>query len=181
MRTIDVHVVSKVAHSVRFRFEARSQGGLQSGQEVPTQFIHPSLKIAALQPQGPFKVGDEVSFKFEVHNTGTVPLTNVRIVDTYESGLQHTGNQPSPLLLQIGTLKPDEPVRKAVAFRALRAGRHCHTIRVTADGGQSDSVRSCIEVAPADPPEKPKLTLKIEGSASHRLGEPDIYDFIVRN
>lgn len=98
------------------------------------------------------KVGETAEFFIDVTNTGTTPLTNVKIADNYEASLEATDASPGfstttgALVWTVESLAPGQSVRRIVNCRCLReVTRACNRVTVTA-AGVSLADDACLEI-----------------------------------
>ena len=157
--------------------QAQAEGNLATEACTSVTISVAALEVRFIDPPTKARVGDQVSFNVEVANTGTVRMGNVVARDSFESGLVHAGGEPSPIVRSLGSLEPRAVSRFSVTFTIRQAGRICHTLDVTGDGGQSAVARACIDV------EQVPLTAQVEvsGPPRGRVGEPLIYTIRVTN
>ena len=157
--------------------QAQAEGNLATEACTSVTISVAALEVRFIDPPTKARVGDQVSFNVEVTNTGTVRMGNVVARDSFESGLVHAGGEPSPIVRSLGSLEPRAVSRFSVTFTTRQAGRICHTLDVTGDGGQSAVAQACIDV------EQVPLTAQVEvsGPPRGRVGEPLIYTIRVTN
>ncbi len=148
-RTIDITVRAAAGGSFRYRFQAKSADGLQADASVDTQISRQTLSLTVIGPQTA-TVGQRVEFSIEVTNTGDGPLDGVSILDRFPNGLEQADGQASPIQQSLGRFSAGETKRLPLAFIVRQAGQLCHSIEVTAGGGQSASRRVCLNATPAE-------------------------------
>ncbi|MCA9153806.1 MAG: DUF11 domain-containing protein [Planctomycetales bacterium] len=171
---LQMNVRPEAAQNYRLTARALGAGGLQAESFVDTQVFEPSLDV---QMQGPEQavVGDRITYRVLVKNTGQFPLTNVVLHDRFDEGLQHSEGQPSPIDRSLGSLQPGEERPVAVTFIVRRPGRWCHVLDVQANG-QSKSVQACVTVSePAAP--TARIQVRKTGPGEARVG--DTVKFVV--
>ena len=107
-----------------------------------------SAPCIGLQIEGPSqsKVGERILFEIVVVNQCDEPLENLQMEIQYDAGLSAT-DLGNPIRADVGTIQPGERKELPVAFDVLAPGRHCYTLNVTADGGNSARARECIDAA----------------------------------
>jgi uncharacterized repeat protein (TIGR01451 family) len=166
--------------SIRSTFVATGADQLRAEDTAVTDVRVNALSVRMNGPEV-VPVGSEARFEIDVTNTGNVPLTNVTASDMFDPGLAHAGGEQSPLVRSIAaSLAPGQTERFAVSFIVTQAGRQCHRLDVTADGGQAAAARGCVTgtAAVAAPPQ---LTVRVNGPATRRAGELAEYSIEVRN
>lgn len=109
-------------------------------------------------------VGNMALFTIEVTNTGPVPLTNVKVVDNYDSSLDPQQASDGyeivgqDLVWTEASLAPGETARFEINCRCTQAiGRSCNRVTVTADGGLRADDEFCLEIQ--SPPAGLTMTL----------------------
>lgn len=145
-RIIDLTVKATTRGTLRPCFQVYSNDTRLSRLEkcLETTVAAPCL---SMQIDGPdeAQVGDQITYRIRMQNQCNEPLTNVRLVDTYGSGLEAPG-LPSPLAYQPFDLAPGATSDVIeLTFIVKEAGTVCHLIQVTADGGHTAESRQCIE------------------------------------
>ena len=126
-----------------------------------------------LDVRGPAQaaVGDRVTFEIIVTNRGTVAATGLRISDEFPPGLKHD-KATSPIeRRQIVDLAPGQQDRIKVTFTILEAGEHCHTAKVTGDGGLLVTKRACVRAVAAAPAKAPGVSVQITSPPAGRVGD----------
>jgi uncharacterized repeat protein (TIGR01451 family) len=177
---VELNCRASQAGSIRSTFIATGADQLRAEDTAVTEVRVNALSVRMNGPEV-VAVGGEARFEIDVTNTGGVPLTNVTASDTFDPGLSHAGGERSPLVRTIaGALAPGQTERFAISFIVTQAGRQCHRLDVTADGGQAAAARGCITgTAPVASP--PQLTVRVTGSATQRAGELAEYAIEARN
>lgn len=191
--------------------DAAAPGGQYAQQQVcltvaaPAVVPQPQLAVVKTGPQEA-SVGQRVQFSTRVTNTGNVPLTNVRITDTYDSGELEPkesteGVDPTELAASghlvwvIPQLMPSETARRDVLCVCTQPGDNVVTrVTVAADGGLAQSAEASIRILPGTPgpaadrppPQVPtptgQLTVEIsELGDPIRIGEATDYEIRIRN
>lgn len=170
----------RAAEGVRSTFAAQSADGLNAENSVSTRIFASQLAVRMTGPPTG-TVGEKYSFVVEVQNTGNAPLTRVTLRDTFDAGLQHSENRPSPIVREIGTLEPGEMKPVQVSFIPTGTGNLCNRIDATSEEGHSGSARSCFNAvartAPIGQPgagggnQAPPAELKVSGLDRVRVGE----------
>ena len=102
--------------------------------------------------------GQTLVFESMVTNTGTAPLENVTIVDTFERGLEPTrvsdGYQieEDQLTWKFAQIAPGQTERLQVEVICREATRACSRVTVTAAGGLMMADEACVQIAEAATP-----------------------------
>lgn len=109
-------------------------------------------------------VGNMALFSIEVTNTGQVPLTNVKVVDNYDTSLDPQQASDGyeivgqDLVWTEASLAPGETARFEINCRCTQAiERSCNRVTVTADGGLRADDEFCLEIQ--SPPAGLTMTL----------------------
>lgn len=106
------------------------------------------------------RVGQRAEFQITVTNTGAVPVTRVRITDTYERALHPTDategfDPPRPgdekLLWRLARLEPGKTHTLRVQCECVAAtGRACNHVVVTCDQHPPVAAETCLRILPAE-------------------------------
>jgi uncharacterized repeat protein (TIGR01451 family) len=181
-RLVEVNRRARQNGDVRYCFRVRADGDLEAESCARTRVFTSTLSVQMVGPETA-EVGETVTYRIEIQNTGSSPLTNVALTDRFDSGLRHTEGQSSPIERLVGTLQPGERVRDlAVSFVVTAPGRHCHTLVVSADGGHRSSVQRCVVGrTPEQPARLPRLEVRKSGPEQLREGESGIFLTEIRN
>jgi uncharacterized repeat protein (TIGR01451 family) len=140
--------------------------GCVIGQQA-TQSAVPVLSVDKIGPTRSF-VGEQANFKIVIRNTGTVPVTNIQVVDKYDAAFRPAGtsmaeHQRSPdgsILWRISGLVAGEQREISVACDCVApSGSACNNLIVTADGGINQADQVCVEILPQIPPTGAGATL----------------------
>ena len=152
-------------------------GELTTGVPPPTQRGSESgavpgalngLEVRVKGPSQPVTVGGQAEFQIDITNRASAALTNVVVLDRFGSGLQHAV-APSPIRRSIGTIGPSETKSIGLTFTVREAGRQCHTLEVTADGGFTATAEGCVV---GNPPAEAPAAVERRAPLSVRLSEP---------
>jgi uncharacterized repeat protein (TIGR01451 family) len=162
--------------------EAVAAGGLRARDCVTTTVTTPGVDLKVTSPPQ-VAVGDEVTFEILLTNRSAVTLTGLLIKDRFEAGLEHkvaSGAIDRPL----ADLPPGGSHKIHVTFRAVKAGRLCHTVEITGSSGGLAKQQACVTAverpaqpkapvgsAPGAPAAKPELSLRASAPASATVGE----------
>jgi uncharacterized repeat protein (TIGR01451 family) len=181
-RLVEVNRRAKQNGDVRYCFRVTADSNLQAESCARTRIFSSTLSVQMVGPETA-EVGQTVTYRIDIRNTGSSTLTNVALTDRFETGLRHTEGQSSPIERLVGTLQPGERRSDlAVSFVVTTAGRHCHTLEVSADGGHRSSVQRCVvATVPARPVVIPKLEVRKTGPERLSEGESGIFLTEVRN
>jgi len=165
--------------SVRVFVRARAEGVEADPASIDTQIIESALRLTVQMatPNTAIKVGDRVSFQVTVSNVGNIPLTNVRIRDVYDPGLQELHGQASPISKLLGNLAPGASSPIAVTFIVRQPGESCHLLEATADGGHAASDRKCIQAQAA----RYEMAVELRGPQVASVGEQPQFEIVVTN
>ena len=179
-QVVEVSVRPGTGGNARYRFEATSQEQLTAAAFVDTQVTQPSLKLDVAGPETA-TVGAKIQFRVQVTNAGQQTLDNVVITDRFDTGLQHAEGQTSPIQREIGRLEPGETRQIAVTFLVRRAGQICHTLEVSAPGGQFAQQQACLRAIQPRPSPQPRLSVSKTGPAEVRVGQSATFTIRVTN
>ncbi len=145
---------------------------------MPLRFLSVMLVLGLLGPAargeeailvsitGPLtgRAGDLVSFEVELVNRSGKPLTQLRVIDYFDTGFHHAASG-SPIE-QKGTidLAPGTARRLTLDFQLVEAGRQCHRVAILDQSQQNlGGAQHCVEVAPnpafTPPPAAPPSTV----------------------
>jgi len=168
---------------VRFCVNVESADEIQGQRLAVEQCVstHVFTSALSLDVTGPetARVGDTVTFRIKVSNTGFETLNNIVIRDQLPAGLVHPVERSSvieKLLPQPLPAGASETI--AVKLIVRQTGRLCHTVDVRAKGGHTASATACVEAT--DPP-RPDLQVTIRGPEQRRVGEMAKYTIEVTN
>lgn len=139
-----------------------------------------SVPCIGLKINGPTaaKVGQVVTYKLRVENQCEQPLSGVRLIANYDSGLNFPGN-PSPIeqtlteQIEFGFYKELE-----ISFEVTKPGRQCFTIDVSSNDGSKARIQQCVQVEETP---NPSASIAIDGTALGEVGEIKRYVIDVKN
>jgi uncharacterized repeat protein (TIGR01451 family) len=100
------------------------------------------------------RVGETLIFDAVVTNTGGAPLRNVKVVDTFEQGLEPARVsagyriEEDQLTWQFDQLLPGETQQLQVEVVCKEAIRACTRVTVTAAGGLMVADEACVQIEP---------------------------------
>ncbi len=132
--------------------EASAAGGFKATDCVVTAVESPKLQVKMTGPQQA-EVGDEVQFEIAISNPGRVAVTDLRILDDFDEGLEHAAMPAKNRIDRIlGRIEAGGTSSFGVAFRVVQAGRLCNRLEVTGPGGIRETAEACVQaVMPAEP------------------------------
>jgi uncharacterized repeat protein (TIGR01451 family) len=147
--------------------EVAGKGGLQATARAcvtatePAASAQPAIDVKKTGPRRR-QVGEKAEFKILVKNTGNVPLTNLRITDTYEQALMPTDatagfDEPAlgdeKLVWQVARLGPGQAHSVEVHCNCeAPAERACNRVVVTCDQRPPIADETCLEILSAGQP-----------------------------
>jgi uncharacterized repeat protein (TIGR01451 family) len=178
----DVSSCARVAFEHGQCVTTRIAGPAASTQPAPS--AQPVLTVRKTTQQKQVALFDAVSFRIEVVNSGTVPVSEVVVTDVLPRDLRYdtatpvpapTQEQRSLLTWNLGTLLPGE--QKVIDYRALALQEGTFTNRavVTAAGGLRQEATSSVTVG------KAKLSLVLVGPEKNYANLPATYELTVSN
>ncbi len=170
VQAIEVTVRAAAGGAFRYAFHATSADGLRADAAVDTEIAQPSLRLHVTGPTTA-AVGERIQFRIEVTNTGDRPLDNVTIRDRFDASLEHAEGEASPIDKLIGRLEPGRTEQFAVGFIVRGAGQICHSLEVTAPGGQYAQQQVCLTGTPAATVPQPRLTVAKSGPQEAAAGQ----------
>jgi uncharacterized repeat protein (TIGR01451 family) len=175
--TLEISVRAASAGDQRLRIRAESSEGLRTEESVATSVVQSSLQLRLVDPPVTAVAGQRVQFNIELTNTGDLPLRNVTLRDRFDSGLQHTGGERSPIEKLVGEIEARGVRRIGVSFYVRQAGRLCHTLEASADGGHGVSAEACVVARePAY-----EVSVRVTGPPQRSVGEIALYEIAVTN
>jgi uncharacterized repeat protein (TIGR01451 family) len=128
----------------------------------PQPAVQPSLSAKMTGPTRR-QVGEVAEFRMVITNTGDIAVTNIKIVDRYDSALRPTQAEAGHVPLSGGGLEWDVDRLDAGERREFRvqcncdarSNSACNKVIVTADGGVTTADEACVEILPQLPAETP--------------------------
>jgi uncharacterized repeat protein (TIGR01451 family) len=108
--------------------------------QISTRLVRPQLRVRKLGPATAV-VGETITFRIEVTNTGTGPATNLLVRDQLPAGLQHP--QGTFIEADMGTLAAGETKVLNLNVRPVTRGQHVNEVTVTGD----DNLRGTAQAA----------------------------------
>ncbi|MEE2639064.1 MAG: hypothetical protein VX768_00435 [Planctomycetota bacterium] len=123
-----------------------------------------SVPCIGLKINGPTEaqVGQTVTYTLRIENQCEQPLSGIRLIANYDSGLNFPG-QPSPISqklnqqIEFGFYKELD-----ISFEVTRPGRQCFTIDVTSNDGSKARIQQCVQVSESP---APSASISIDGPA----------------
>jgi len=142
--------------------------------EVAAKTVITAPKLT-LDMQGPStaKLGQEVTFRFKVKNTGSADAKDVWLRNIVPDGLKHPAGDD--LEYKIGTLAAGKTEHVALSMTVGKAGKHTNRAFVTASGGVRLEAKSVVEVTEA------KLAISRTGPKRKLIGRTAIYQTMITN
>jgi uncharacterized repeat protein (TIGR01451 family) len=118
---------------MQFRFTAVSSEGLEQTGDVVTRVeAIADLKLAVNDPQGPIRVGADVTYEVQITNRGSKAAAQVSVVAQFSEGIEPTATDGMPAQIApgqvtfepIAQIKPNETMKLKVTARADKDGNH---------------------------------------------------------
>lgn len=119
------------------------------------------------------KLGETVSFRFVVTNTGPDPAKDVWIRNIIPDGLQHAAGKD--LEFEVGILKPGESKTVVLKMKTVKAGTATSRGIITATGGLRVESQVVVEIV------APRLVISRTGPKQRYVGRAAIYTNMVTN
>jgi len=146
--------------------------GLTAQDCVTTTVNAASLEVSMIGPSTA-EINQNVTFEITLMNRGAAAATGLVLTSTFDEGLESTSaatpeDRSLPLRRTMEPLEPGQSRRIGITLRAVKAGRACNRLEVTADGNLAATAEACVEIA--DPPQ-PKLSVRKSGPESSTAGE----------
>lgn len=132
----------------------------------------PLLQVALTGPQE-VMVGDPASQLITISNPGTGVANNVTVEALIPAGLEHPRGQR--LIMEIGSLNPNETRKLKLALAAVEGGSHEVRIQATADGNLKQLTASKVNVV------APSLAVVVDGPGLRYKGRHAEYTVSVKN
>lgn len=130
---------------------------------------------------GTAAVGEFVEFIVEVSNQSSRQVNGVTITDKFDAGLEHETAQPSPIIRDLGVLRPGESKPISIRFLVKQLGELCHTFEAVANTGERGSAQGCVRGVPREEFEAGPLRVRKTGPLQARVGEKVTYAIDVEN
>lgn len=142
-RTIQLRSMARLGGDIRFGVQARSADGVTTQGSFASRVNKASLSLVMTGPPTAF-VGDTVTFRLEVANTGDQPLSNVKLTSNFDAGLEHDKGLRSPVAWVLGDLQPGQRDVRGITFIVRQPGQLCVGMEATADGAEIVPARACV-------------------------------------
>jgi uncharacterized repeat protein (TIGR01451 family) len=156
---------------IRYCARASGQAGVTKESCVTTSILSRALRVQLAGPDTA-DVGEEFSYIMNVTNEGSQTLQGVRVLVSFDPGLEHA-EETSPVDRDIpGGLEPGKTEKLRITLSGRNPGRYCTRVEVTAAGGYRDADQQCINVRERRVDARPELALRFRGVASSRV-DPD--------
>jgi uncharacterized repeat protein (TIGR01451 family) len=184
-RVVDITLSMRLHARYEHCFHAMSVRGDQPVAELQAQGCISTLvnrSALAVRANGPklAAVGDEIRFEIEIENTSVVPVSNLKVTDAFDAGLEHIRGTPSPMVISdLGTLQPGQKTGVLLTFIVKQPGTLCHRFEITGDGGVVARTEQCVVATPGQP--IPRVDIRINGPETLKVGEAGLYIMEVRN
>lgn len=137
-----------------------------------TTITAPRLSLKFTGPQSA-KIGDKVTFKFVVTNSGNAAAADVWIRDLIPDGLTHpAGND---LEYKVGKLAPGKSQSITLTMSVAKSGRLTNRAIVTAAGGVRIESRAVVAV------KAPELVVVRSGPKQRLLGSRAVFQNMLKN
>ncbi len=159
-----------------------ASGGLTAQDCVTTTVRTASLEVRMAGPERA-EVGQNVTFEITIINRGEAEATGLVLNDEFDPGFEFASaatpeEKSLPLRRTLDPLPPGQSRRIGVTLRAVRAGRACNRLRVTADGNLTASAEACVDI---EEPARPSLSVRKTGPAEQQAGEKVIFRIEIEN
>jgi uncharacterized repeat protein (TIGR01451 family) len=145
----------------------------EHGQCVTTRITRPAISLRKSGPERAVLRG-VLTYRLEVTNTGSAPVTDLMLTDTLPKGLEHSSGK-NTLTWDLGTLEPGHSQSVEYQVTATSAGRLCNRSVATAAGGLREQAESCVTVG------EPGLSLSAAGPAHRYVNQATSYQLTVSN
>jgi uncharacterized repeat protein (TIGR01451 family) len=156
-RVVDYQVVARAAGTFRNKAVVTAAGGLRDEVEHEVQVAEAKIGLTMTGP-ATANINAPVTYQITVSNGGTIPLTNVVLVDPVPAQMLFVSAGSGGLLMSqggpagtgvvqwnLGTLLPAASRTVEVVLRSSAPGRICNRARATADGGLSAQDEKCTD------------------------------------
>jgi len=145
---------------------------------VPVQFCSVLCARPVLECHkcGPEEVcpGDPVHYTITVSNRGSCTAEEVVVTDIVPEGLEHSSGLKT-LTYKLGNLEPCQTKKINACFTAVKRGRVCNMINVTACNANPTSCQCCTNIC------KQCIELVKVGPKERKIGETADYEITVTN
>ena len=184
-RVIDIQLKSQRRGNVSICFEVASdQDRLRTETCAETEIAAPCI---GLDIEGPTKtrVGEDVTFNFNVLNQCDEPLEDIELVVQYDTGLVASGIG-NPIRFPISRLQFNENKVVPITFNVVEPGLRCFDLTITANGGHTSRARRCVDAVAAggsfsDSNSPSPLRLELAGGNPMEVGGRSLVEMKVSN
>jgi uncharacterized repeat protein (TIGR01451 family) len=140
----------------------------------------------AIRREGPEEVtvGDHVRFNIVVTNNGDGTARAIELLDKFDHGLSHAQARPNVFEVRnagIRDLPPGGASAVLLDFEVVAAGRQCHEVTVTAEGGVRAVERACVTAREPQPVVQPSLSATMTGPTRRLVGEVAEFRMVINN
>ncbi len=179
-RTIELRLRLDAAGVINVPSTATAEGDLTAEDSAATTVTEPTVELRLSGPER-VQVGQRVTFRIEVTNTGEATATGLLLSDRFDEGLQAPGGFTSPIERRLEDITSGSSRSLGVTFTVNRTGRLCQTVRLIGDGGVDVSKELCVTAE--EPPPSPQANLEVQarGPESLEVGELELFDIIISN
>jgi uncharacterized repeat protein (TIGR01451 family) len=173
----------KESKTIKVNATAVKQGNIQNCATVEyasllcasIPVVQPALKVTKTGPASVLKC-DPIVYRFEVTNTGTGTINNVRITDPLPNGLLSKDGGQTTLNFNAGPLGGGQSRSFVASVEATRAGRFANTAKASGEGGMTATSGTVTTVVTA-----PALRISKECPDNQYIGRPTDYRITVTN
>ncbi len=143
---LDVMLTVRARQPFVLNFAARGSNVAEVQSTVQVDVYQPSLSINVRPVNDRVDVGSEATFEIELTNTGSRPLSALRLQADGGTGLNHLQTAKNSVALDYDqpSLAPGQTWRKSVTFRVLQPGQQCIRVTGYADAAQQTSANACV-------------------------------------
>lgn len=142
--------------------DAGTPEGLIAQSCTKTEVLIGGLAVAKTGPPTAM-VGQPVTFQITVTNTGSAPISNVRLTDQFDAGFAPVEGSNS-VDMPVGVIGPGESRVVPITLTPITAGRLCNRIVAQADGGLQAAAEHCVDVV------QPQVSIAKTGPAVALVG-----------
>ena len=132
--------------------------------------------ILSCEKCGPVEVcpGDPMHYVISVTNKGSCAADEVLVTDNVPDGIEHSSGQRT-LTFKLGTIQPCETKKVNVCFTAVKRGKVCNTIVVSACNADTVNCQWCTNIC------KQCIELVKVGPKEQQIGKNADYKITVTN
>ncbi|NOY41698.1 MAG: hypothetical protein GXP26_07680 [Planctomycetes bacterium] len=106
------------------------------------------------------QVGGIANFEVVIKNVGNTVATGIEMRDRFDPGLSHPGDSLGSQEIRktfSQTIAPGASIQENLKFNVGRAGKLCHVVTVTSQGGTPIQKQACVNVVQPLPPSRDVL------------------------